>query len=467
MTPKKNQWTPPPVAGFEQTDDELAAANALASPAPLELDSLKFPDSAPPEPKPEPLPEYVDDGADSAPHAAGPLKYRPEAFAKLAAMAPQPKSQDATVGRFESDIEEDELNAAADRDSTSRFLRGIELAGKQFNAGIGGQNLPVAELATQPTNYEASMRQRIAGNDAKRYARAVDRRNFDASERQRELAAAHQRAMDKRQQELDARAATEKDEDQVIRREGIGAQMENAKATQALANASLGLRVNADERAKQEEADRQAKLAREAEDRTKKDAAREFAYDAGTFVIKDGLDGTDASRARQDAGLYNAAFKALDKLKPTLEAVIRAPTIKAASQARADLAGQIQAAATAANAALGQGAMADGEKKSMIAAMGSDLTSLDAALAFVEQDPAALQRSLVAFREIIATSAAGKLAPYGEYKPRQKGFPPPIPKGSILVSNGKDSFIITEANESAAALDGFKRVKAPQPSEKK
>jgi hypothetical protein len=417
----------PPVDGFDdQTDEENALADAYSGGLP----SADLSDIGPSAPQ--------DDA--TAPAVGGGMKVLDDSDkadldqaigSKLASQPPppppgsqmpaqgapgRPPSMPAPMapGYDDDQADEEKISQAADRDRMNRMLRGLETASKQLTAGVLQQ--PVAETVGQDSNYEGAARAEASKGKDRRHAAGIDARNFAATTEQRRIAAAHQKYLESKAEKDAAdkverykKTDAEHDEDQDIRREQNKAMLSMSGAQLSIAQEGAGIRRDEHDTKK--------------EDAAKKDSARTFDYDGGQFVIKDGLSNGEDGKAREIGGQYNAAFNALDGLKPKLAAIVSAKSAKELADARSELAGSVQAAATASNAALGQGAMADNEKRAMFDAMGADIFSLDGARAFASGDPATINRRLAAFRGIVTASARGRLAPYGAIQGRQESAP--------------------------------------------
>lgn len=373
-----------------------------------------------------------------------------QAFERLSMLAPAMPQQAAVATDLDATNDRDDIERGRQRDSQAALMRSIELGGKQLNAAFG--KTPVAELASPAsTSYERDATARADRGEAKRFTRT-----------QAELAAAHRRAMLERQQsadayrkehdsseakrraERDAHNDLEKDEDQKLRADFNLSQHE-------LAQQGMGFRQREDARATDEAAAKEEKRAREAEDRGKKTSALSMPYDGGTFTIREGIDDSAANQARAAAGLYNGAFRAIDKLKPLLGDLATAKTPKQLADARSRLAGTVQAAATASNSALGQGAMAGNEKEAIVDAFGADIRSLDGVRAFLENDPSVILQRLSAFRGTLAAQADGRLSAYGDFAkaPRASVAPrssaPKAPQGPTPPDPSEMVSIIIEA----------------------
>jgi hypothetical protein len=357
-------------------------------------------------------------------------------------------------------LEQGAISQGMERDRLSRLLRGLEMGTKQMTAGVLQQ--PMAQVVSENTNYEGVARAAAEKGEQKRYSRSQD-----------EIARAHQRAMAERQARLDEKSVAdraedkkrqaerdivadrEKNEDQSLRGEYNAASLANAKAMQRLS-------MNADERAAAAREEAAAKAAQGDADRASKNRARVIPYDRGTFILAEGLDDSASNKAREAAGLYNGAFGALDGVKPILSRIATAKTPRELADAKSELAGSVQAAATAANTALGQGAMAEGEKKAMIDAMGADLMTLDGARAFVSNDPSVIRRKLESFRAIIARQAQGRLSAYGTFErpsataamPQTPRPPQPQKGGTRVVIRKKDGAKKTLTTEEAKKYEG-------------
>ena len=129
-------------------------------------------------------------------------------------------------------------------------------------------------------------------------------------------------------------------------------------ATERLAGANFGLRRDDAETKKTERGDRIA--------------AGAIPLFDGTLQTPPGLNDTERNRAREQAGLWNAADEATGQLEGALQAYVARPSAETAQNITALLGG----ASTALNTAYGQGAMAEAEAKRMADTLGADIRSL-------------------------------------------------------------------------------------------
>lgn len=200
-------------------------------------------------------------------------------------------------------------------------------------------------------------------------------------------------------------------------------------------------------------------------------AADEIPFDGGRFVATKKIDKTKASKALEVASTWNAALAGMGSLEQSIAEYARNPSL--ANKAKVEA--QVSAVAGAANAAQGQGAMANDEFRRISAAMGADLATPTGVAATVaswfsgegDQTQAAqlLLSKVRQSREIAGTLARAKLDSYG-YKwskdgaaPAAKGTaapkaapPPPEAPGGQVRFKTTDGQVVTLDREDAEEL---------------
>lgn len=298
-----------------------------------------------------------------------------------------------------------ELAHARAMDRRARRNMAVERAGRELVAGL--TRTPVQSVVQRPTDalqrllaaraQKAQQASAAAGRDLseRRFAHQVgaeeDRVRRDTEKLE------HDR---KRQAALDERAASEKDEDQEITRQGHAASQANAAASRALAAAGLGMR--------QDEA-----AAKKTEREEKRGAGAVPLFDS-TITLNPGLGDAERNKAREVAGLWNAADSATGELERALEAYVANPSRETAAAAQSAVA----TASTSLNAALGQGAMAEAEARRMQETLGADLfspTGVEAAVKSFMGSPDAgklLLTRLRSARQANRAAAKGRLRTY-------------------------------------------------------
>lgn len=288
-----------------------------------------------------------------------------------------------------------------DRDSGSDRL--FETATRQLIGGLT-RTAPQATLTQQSTN-EAQLlaKRRQAQMDAlKELELGTQAKRFDY-EKQRD---ADRLERDRVKDERDFAYRQQHDKDT------LDARNKDSDSRLALSRGMFGLAVQGNERAKAE-----ADAKKEARD--DKAAANVFPLVGGTFTIKKGLDDSAANKARTDGGMWNQAIGNIDSLQGSLSGYIQKPSLEGKAQVEA----QLQGALTALNAAYGQGAMADNERKALSQALGADVMTPTGIIATVQswlsgdagQAGQLLLTKIRTLREAARKSALQKLSPYGEF----------------------------------------------------
>lgn len=185
----------PPVEGYEeQTDDEAALADELSGGLPsANLDAIS----------PAAGGEAEQHGGMRALGPADKEDLDAAVGKQLASKPPPPGSQmqGGVPQANPNQADDDNVKSAGDRDRMNRLLRGLELGGKQLIAGVLHQ--PVAEVVGENTNYEGQARAEASRNKDRRYAQGIDERNYSDTQKQREIALAHQKWQQEHQAGLD------------------------------------------------------------------------------------------------------------------------------------------------------------------------------------------------------------------------------------------------------------------------
>ena len=315
-----------------------------------------------------------------------------------------------------------ELAMARAEDRAARKREAFERGSRELVGGL--TRTQAAPTFKQPQDAEAKllgMRERKAQdaqrNESNRLAGA--KFNFDTRE------AARKAAMDEKRDARDFTfRQTEADENQELRKQGIEASNANAAAMRSLAGANYAIRRD-EATAKQTERD-------------DKRAAGSVPVLGGTLEMAPGLGDGERNKAREVAGLWNAADASVENFQSVLEAFARNPNPETKGRVTAAL----RTASAAFNSAIGGGAMSMDEARAMSEAMGGDVLSPTglAALAekFMGDDAAAaatISNRVRAARQANRATALGRLKAYGNFT---EGARPDAPQaGKTIVRNPK------------------------------
>lgn len=340
-----------------------------------------------------------------------------------------------------------ELAMARAEDRRARQRMAMERGGRELVAGIT-RTTPQSTIA-QPTDAVKQLlalraQQRAAETAAGNRTMGERKLTFAEQEAKRKADAAEQERIRRgeRQEELDKRHETERAQNLDLSERRLDASRDNAAANRELARAGLSLR--------REEADVKQ------EDRANKEAAGAIPLFDSSFSLAPGLSDSERGKAREVAGLWNAADSATGELERALQAYVANPSRATAAAAQSAVA----TASTSLNAALGQGAMAEAEARRMQETLGADLFSPAGAQAVVESlagDPKAgslLLTRLRSARETNRAAARGRLRTYSAPSGASTSG-----GGKVRVSNGQQTFEVDAGDVAAAEADGFKRVR--------
>jgi hypothetical protein len=310
------------------------------------------------------------------------------------AVAPKPQAGD--------DLE---LAMAKAEDRRARQRMAMERGSRELVAGLT-RTAPQSTIA-QPTDAVKqllALRAQQRANETAAGNRQMGERKltFAEQEAKRKADAAEQERIRKGERRTfeDERHDKERAENKDLAERRLDASRDNASANRELARAGLSIR--------QDEADVKR------EDRADKQAAGAIPLFDSSFSLAPGLSDSERGKAREVAGLWNAADSATGELERALQAYVANPSRATAAAAQSAVA----TASTSLNAALGQGAMAEAEARRMQETLGADLFSPAGAQAVVESlagDPKAgslLLTRLRSAREANRAAARGRLRTY-------------------------------------------------------
>lgn len=340
-----------------------------------------------------------------------------------------------------------ELTAARSGDVNSFNDRATETALRQIVGGITRTKVPdsVTQLGTGEKDLLGRRRQarltalqemelgRNAGNDT--YRREKDAKD-EAYRTTKDASDAKYRQ-------------TEADENQVIRREGIGASKAAADAMRMLAGANFGLRKEESDVKKTERDD--------------KKAASAVPVLGGTLTLTPGLSDTERGKAREVGGLWNSADEAVANFQTTLEEFARAPS----SESKGRVTAALRTASSAFNSAIGGGAMSADEARAMSEAMGADILSPSGLQALAQsvlgddgKAAATISNRVRAARQANRAAALGRLKTYGTFTDggATAGGHEAAASGKVTVTNGKETLEIDAGDVADAEKDGYRRV---------
>jgi hypothetical protein len=184
-----------------------------------------------------------------------------------------------------------------------------------------------------------------------------------------------------------------------------------------------------------------------AEDRSAKEGVgSDVPLLGGTLSLTKGLSDADRSKARDVAGLWNAADEAVANFQARLEEFAAKPSVETKGQVTAAL----RTASSAFNSAIGGGAMSGDEARAMSEAMGADVLSPSGVAAFVQMlsgdqkgAAQAISGRVRAARQANRAAALGRLKTYGAYSEGGTTPNPQRPRaaddaGNVVEWNGKD-----------------------------
>lgn len=323
------------------------------------------------------------------------VNFTPEVVTPPASRVPMtPKVVDLT-NQSPDDIE---MAAARAEDRMARSREAFERGSRQLVAGLTRTQEQAAFKQPQDAVAQLLAARKTKSDDAQRNEQnrlGAAKLNYDQAEAARQKAIAEQR----RKEDLEERA---KDDDRAER--GLKNSADNAAATREQTRALMGLRIDEADAKKQ--------------DRTDKAAAGAVPLLGGTLNMKPGLSDTDRSRAREAAGLWNAADSAVSNFQSVLEEYARNPSVESKGRVTAAL----RTASSAFNSAIGGGAMSEGEARAMSDAMGADVLSPSGLQAIAQslfgddaKAAATISSRVKAARQANRVTALGRLKTYGDY----------------------------------------------------
>lgn len=293
-----------------------------------------------------------------------------------------------------------DLSAARSADAQQGMRRGFETAARQAIGGLTLTN-PVDSITPRGTAEQTAL-----ADEERARADVLEQRKAQMLDRQKALAALlRPQPKTKTPEEIEAgrlrsEAAKSNAETYRLRTENdaaIARERLAAKAAAAAAKTKAAADVKPDEVPFQ-------------------DSVFEFAGDPKT--PKD-VKLVNAKQVREAAAKWNTTIAALDKLDEVMRALIKEPS----PANRAKLFGPALTAAGATNAAIGQGAMSDAEKRAQFQALGvnfADPASLEAWGRRLIGDASAAEdmvARVAGMRDLAKRSVAAQAQPYG-YKLR-------------------------------------------------
>lgn len=377
------------MTAYEDMDEELRRIydEGSASAMPAELAELRA--QIPPEPMGEELPKgtKVVFAEQDLPVAAHPPSRTPIT----------PKVIDLT----NEPMDDMEMAAARLEDRQARSREALERGTRQLIGGLTrtealpstpGPTDAVAQLLAKRREREA---QRQHENQQRLGAAKVD---FDRQE------AARKAALHEQERGEDKKTAAE---NEAWRREEATRDNERSErgidATRELARSNYALRRD--------------EAAAKKEERDEKRGAT-IPVMGGTLTPAPGLGDSERSKAREVAGLWNAADESVANFQAALEDFARNPSIESKGRVTAAL----RTASSAFNSAIGGGAMSQDEALAMSQALGADLltpTGIQALAQSVFGDDgkaaATISNRVRAARQANRAAALGRLKTYGTF----------------------------------------------------
>lgn len=311
----------------------------------------------------------------------------------------------------------DDLEAAYARaqDKDARRRMAMERGGRELVAGL--TRTTPQSVIERPTDafsrYAAAQKEkRAATGQADQLSLGRQKADFETKE------AARKAAEDKARDERDFGYRQKHDADTLAQ------SAKNADATRALAGAGLGIR--------RDEAEAKA------QEREDKAGAGAMPVLGGTLTLTPGLGDAERNKARETAGLWNAADAAVENFQGTLEEFARTPSVESKGRVTAAL----RTASSAFNSAIGGGAMSMDEARAMSEALGADVltpTGLAALVQSFSGNEAEAARTVSnrvrAARQANRAAALGRLKTYGTYS--EGGGAAKAPGGRKIVKNPK------------------------------
>lgn len=320
-------------------------------------------------------------------------------------------------GRADEDLE---MAYADAQDREARRRMAFERGARELVAGLTRSEAP--PIISQPGDAVAKL--------------LASRKARDEREQQRAalgLQGQKMRAEAERNMAMDQRHQTEREQDlqqrDVANKRAEQAHIDSMAHTKALE--SLAYAGNA--RAETEAAEK-------AKERAAKESANAIPVFGGTLQLTEGLGDAERSKARDTAGLWNAADQSVANFQANLEEFARNPSVENKGKVTAAL----RTASSAFNTAIGGGAMSQDEAKAMSQAMGADVLAPEGIAAFMQSvlgdDTKAAQTistRVRAAREANRTAALGRLGVYGKFSGAQAA-PESAPKRQRFQNDAGD-----------------------------
>lgn len=248
------------------------------------------------------------------------------------------------------------------------------------------------------------------------------------------LAAQAKAAAEKRQAEQDGKTDAQRVLSNALREKEIESRDKNTAVMQGLAFGNQGI-------AAQHLAIAKTEAERKAADKAEHESALDIPFDGGILKARTkGLGDTAVNKVREEAGLYNAALTGMGSLEQALTEYVAKPSLAT----KANVESRLQATATSLNAAYGQGAMADSERRNIAEALGADVmspTGVAAVLNVFSGDDPKTAGSLLLSR-IRAAKDITKQTSRARFKAYQYDYQPPAaPSPSNAAAGGGDSSV--------------------------
>ena len=420
-----------PYGGISEAD--INTTGPLEEPLAAPLDDATAHEA---DPLPQPAEVFAGHEQQAGTEDAGPRHSTVPAqvFQSIAAVAP------STVPSVPQDTHDaDEIDAAREADRASRLTAGLELAGRQLVGGI--TRTPVGQgIGAAPSEVPTAM------------ARVKSRQERAAEA----IRLKRQGVMDASTLDLQASEAEKNRRPPVVGKD-------NSQPTpyqqEMLKDRDLDreARLSEQQRKAKEAEDRRARAAAALKAKAKDDAllaeGANIPFAGGMFKPRPGakVEKQIAKEASDKASLYNAAITGIDDFSAALGQYAAHP----GPETRDTVVAKANGVGGALNTAQGQGAMSEGEKKEMAAALGVDVLSPAGISAFISsmegdkgQAAQTITRRARAVRQSMIEMAKGNLKSKNYDFEAPKGAKPSPGPGYVRGKvNGKPGWINQTKND--------------------